>query len=406
MNRFLRHCAKGLQPCTPRRPNLLVLQHRFVNIGRPRRHGNYKRQPLFLRFSVNNLNGWRGQIPLIRAFSINPEKDYYKILGLTDDATLAQIKAAFYKLAKKWHPDLFQQAPENELTEARAMYREIQEAHEVLSDNNKKNEYDMQRKYGSTGRTTYSQGGQGFGSQGQGFGSQGGHEDFWKQQQEMHERMEEMKRRNPEMWKQHEQVRAFMNRLWKGLFFLIGLQLVFGILFRNSGNQDQLGQRSQQQRGAQGGYYDQQEQESSDSRFGEPLGTRRFENQGQSWSEAPSFGSTSYPKKIFILGDELPSMYLNPANETLDERPTYRSSKPIAGTGMYFVLYHGDDEWRISLSQYINHASKCYARVEDSAYNPAEISGTWRVFDRTYNRYEYDSNFHLSTSPTGESQWL
>lgn len=399
MNRFLRHCAKGLQPCNPWRPNLLVLQHRFVHIGRPRRHSHSKLQPLFLRSSVNNLYGWRGQFPLVRAFSINPEKDYYKILGLTDEASLAQIKAAFYKLAKKWHPDLFLQKPESELTEARAMFREIQEAHEVLSDSNKKNEYDMQRKYGSTGRTTYSQGSQGFGTQGQ------GKEDFWKQQQEMHERSEEMKKRNPEMWQQHEQVRAFMNRLWKGLFFLIGLQLVFAILFRNTGNQDQSGQRSGQ-RGAERGYYNQQEQQSSDDLFGNPLETRSSQNQGQSWRAAPSFGSTSYPKQIYILGDELPSMYLNPDNETLDERPTYRSSKPIAGTGMYFVLYHGDGEWRISLSQYINHASKCYARVEDSAYNPSEISGTWRVFDRTNNSYEYDSNFHLSTTSTGDINWL
>lgn len=395
MNRFLRHCSKGLQPCNPRRPNLLVLQHRFVHIGRPRRHRHCKLQPLFLCSRVNNLNGWRGQFPLIRAFSINPEKDYYKILGLTEEATLAQIKAAYYKLAKKWHPDLFQQKSESELTEARTVFREIQEAHEVLSDSNKKNEYDLQRNYGTSGRATYNQG---FGSQGQ------GQEDFWKQQQEMHQRMEEMKRRNPEMWKQHEQVRAFMNRLWKGLFFLIGLQLVFGILFRNTGN-DRSGHPSGQQRGAEPGYDDRQEQQ-SDDRFREPLGTRSFQNQGESWMAAPSFGSTSYPKQIYILGDELPSMYLNPANQALDNRPTYRSSNPIAGTGTYFVLYHGDGEWRISLSQYINHALKCYARVEDSAYNPAEISGTWRVFDRTNNSYEYDSNFHLSTSPTGNSQWL
>merc|ERR1719334_462017 len=213
-----------------------------------------------------------------------------------------------------------------------------------------------------------------------------------------------MKRKNPEMWKQHEQVREFMNRLWKGLFFLIGLQLVFAILFRPGGNQDQSGQPPRQESGRQQGYYDQnQQRHTSDDSYDMGSGTRQYQSQGESWREAPSFGSTSYPKKVYILGDELPSMYLNPANETLDQRPTYRSSRPIAGTGMYFVLYHGDGEWRISLSQFINHASKCYARVEASAYNPAEVSGTWRVFDRTYNRYEYDSNFRLSTSPTGDS---
>jgi len=390
MIRFLRHSAtRSLKPSISRRPDLPIIQCRFGHIERPRRQAFLKRQPLFASYSFNNLKGWRGRFLLARSFSLNPEKDYYKILGLAEDASLAQIKTAYYKLAKKWHPDLFQQASASELSEARAKFPEIQEAHEVLSDSDKKNQYDMQRKYQSTGQSN--PGNQGFGSQGQ------GQQDFWKQQQEMNERMEEMKRRNPEMWKQHVQVREFMNRLWKGLFFLIGLQLVFAFLFGRR-DQDQSGQSSQQQQSAQ-------------DMYGERTESRQFQSQeqtqgqGQSWMGAPSFGSTSYPKQVYILGDELPSMYLNPTNETLDQRPTYRSSRPIAGTGLYFVLYHGDGEWRISLSQYINQASKSYARVEDSAYNPAEISGTWKVFNRKYNRYEYDSNFQLSTSPAGENLW-
>jgi len=390
MKRLLGYSARRcLQSCVPQRPNLVIIQCRFLYIAKPRKPAFVKHQPLFLPYSINNLRGFRGQFLLARAFSTNPEKDYYKILGLAEDASLAQIKAAYYKLAKKWHPDLYQQSPENELNEARATFREIQEAHEVLSDNDKKYQYDNQRKYGTTGQSSFNPGNQGFGGQGQ------GQQDFWKQQQDMHERMEEMKRKNPEMWKQHEQVREFMNRLWRGLFFLIALQLVFAILFTNPG-----GDGNQQDK------QDRREEQSGPDLYGERSGTRELQNQEESWMTSPSFGSTSYPKEIYILGDELPSMYLNPSSETLDQRPTYRSSKPIAGTGMYFVLYHGDGEWRISLSQFINHASKCYARVEDSAYNPAEVSGTWRVFDRTYNRYEYDSNFRLSISPTGDSVWV
>jgi len=358
----------------------------------------------------------------VRAFSLNPEKDYYKILGVSTDASQAQVKSAYYKLAKKWHPDLFQQKPESELNQARVKFREIQEAHEVLSDKVKKEQYDMHRKYGSTGRTM---GGSGFGpgySQGfnrgnwqqQGYQSQynkqsQSQEDFWKRQQEMYERMEEMRKQNPEMFKQHEQIRLILYRLWMGLFIFVFARIILGLLRRDDGNPDQFVRNS-------GIPHEQEEAERRydsryrDSRFGErPLGARRFRTPEQStWPEKPpSFGNTNYPKKIYILGDELPSMYLSPATEMQNERPSYRSSRPIAGTGLYFILYHGEGEWRICLSQYINQGSKSYAKVQDSAYNPTEISSTWSVFDRRYNRYEFDSNFRVSAVPeeTGEGQW-
>lgn len=401
MIRCLRNGNRGPRNCCPRRRIILQYQRCFLHIARPRGHKLVLRQPLFLSSSNTKLRRLRGRFLLARAFSSNPEKDYYKILGLTDDATLAQVKAAYYKLAKKWHPELLKEKSESEQNDARAMFTEIQEAHEVLSDNKKKSEYDIQRKYGTTGQTNNSEGNQGHGNQEQ------EKQDFWKQQEEMKEKLEEMKRKNPEMWKQHLQIRTILNRMWKGIFFLVGLQLLLGILFRDSRNEDKQGQTSGKGMGGERAQDDREEWEhqSFNDRSGEQANTSSFQDQGLSSRDGPSFGNTSYPKTIFIHGDELPSMYLNPSSQTLDGRPTYRSSQPIAGTGMYFVLYHGEEEWRISLSQFINQASKCYARVEDSAYNPAEISGTWRVFDQKYNSYDYDSNFRLSKSPTEESPW-
>ncbi len=65
-------------------------------------------------------------------------KDYYQILGVAKDADEKQIKAAYRKLARKWHPD---QNPDNQAA-AEEKFKEIQEAYEVLSDPEKRRKYD------------------------------------------------------------------------------------------------------------------------------------------------------------------------------------------------------------------------------------------------------------------------
>lgn len=64
-------------------------------------------------------------------------KDYYKIMGLTDKATPADIKQAYRKLARKYHPDVSKEH------DAEARFKELGEAYEVLSDDNKRAEYDQ-----------------------------------------------------------------------------------------------------------------------------------------------------------------------------------------------------------------------------------------------------------------------
>ncbi|MDB5231394.1 MAG: DnaJ-class molecular chaperone CbpA [Chitinophagaceae bacterium] len=64
--------------------------------------------------------------------------DYYKILGLSKDATSDDIKKAYRKLARKFHPDL---NPND--TEAHKKFQQINEANEVLSDAEKRKKYDQ-----------------------------------------------------------------------------------------------------------------------------------------------------------------------------------------------------------------------------------------------------------------------
>ncbi len=82
------------------------------------------------------------------------DKDFYKVLGVSKDISEAELKKAYRKLARKYHPDSNQGD-----AKAEATFKEISEAYSVLSDAEQRKEYDQIRAMGSGARFT--SGGQG-----------------------------------------------------------------------------------------------------------------------------------------------------------------------------------------------------------------------------------------------------
>ncbi len=67
-------------------------------------------------------------------------QDYYETLGISRDATEKDIKAAYRKMARKWHPDLH---PASEKIKVENKFKRINEAYEVLKDPDKRSSYDQ-----------------------------------------------------------------------------------------------------------------------------------------------------------------------------------------------------------------------------------------------------------------------
>jgi len=84
------------------------------------------------------------------------KRDYYEILGLSKDASKEEIKKAYRKLARKYHPDV------NKEADAQDKFKEAKEAYETLSSDQKRQQYDQ---FGHAGPQS-----QGFGGGGEDFG--------------------------------------------------------------------------------------------------------------------------------------------------------------------------------------------------------------------------------------------
>lgn len=70
-------------------------------------------------------------------------KDLYGILGVSKDVNEKDLKSAYRKLAKQWHPDKFGDKSDKEKKGAEEKFKEITEAYNVLSDKEKRQQYDL-----------------------------------------------------------------------------------------------------------------------------------------------------------------------------------------------------------------------------------------------------------------------
>ncbi|KAI3787086.1 hypothetical protein L1987_41286 [Smallanthus sonchifolius] len=89
--------------------------------------------------------------------------DYYKVLGLNRNATKDEIKEAFRNIAKKFHPDKHSSSPKSVRDGATVRFKQASEAYEVLVDDHKRADYNLQSNRSGSSGSGYGYGNYGYG---------------------------------------------------------------------------------------------------------------------------------------------------------------------------------------------------------------------------------------------------
>ncbi len=87
---------------------------------------------------------------VIKIHQVLPRLDYYRLLGVAPDADEKQIRSAFLKITRKFHPDRHRNAPSQLHLAIYDIFKRLNEAYRVLSDPDKRQLYDSQLANGKT----------------------------------------------------------------------------------------------------------------------------------------------------------------------------------------------------------------------------------------------------------------
>lgn len=92
---------------------------------------------------------------IVPMYAGNPDsEDFYERLGVEENATKKEMKKAYNKLSRKWHPDKWVGAKEDEKKEASKKFIKIEEAYKVLIDPDKRQQYDLTKEVTSLNEKT------------------------------------------------------------------------------------------------------------------------------------------------------------------------------------------------------------------------------------------------------------
>ncbi len=133
-----RHLDVGGRPILPQEaaPSSRPAEHRVL----PRRRGEHSAEPPRVRQASLPGSDDVGD-ELERRFNEVDQQNYYEILGVDPEASSAQIQTAFFQLAKRFHPDKISGSEEELKRRAGKVFARISEAHQVLSDEERRAEY-------------------------------------------------------------------------------------------------------------------------------------------------------------------------------------------------------------------------------------------------------------------------
>ena len=125
---------KVLTPALLRKNNVVDADYEVVDedktkVNLNRLYGKVKRASSHFGFPYVKDKDW-GE-------TVADKRDYYEVLGVGKDASDDEIKKAYRKMARQYHPDV------NKAADAEAKFKEVKEAYDVLSDGQKRAQYDQ-----------------------------------------------------------------------------------------------------------------------------------------------------------------------------------------------------------------------------------------------------------------------